>query len=85
MATTDNTEPEYFDNITVTLTNDDYWRLRHAIKVAHEQHAKAVDRCKGTNQRSTDVILQHEHIMRRLEDVQGKLITAAAEEWVDSQ
>jgi hypothetical protein len=68
-------DPDYM-NVTVTLSNDDYWRLRHAIVAAHEQHAKALDRCKGTNQRSTDKILEHEHVMRRLQDVEEKLKAA---------
>jgi hypothetical protein len=69
------TDPDYL-NITVTLTNDDYWRLRHALVVATQHHEKARDKCKGNNQRSTDVILEHEHVMRRLEDVEGVLKAA---------
>lgn len=64
------------DNISVTLTNDDFWRLRHALVVASEHHQKARDRCVGQNQRSTDTILQHEHTLRRLEDVEQVLVAA---------
>lgn len=65
------------DNITVTLTNDDYWRIRHALVIASQHHQKAVDRITGQNQRSTDTILQHEHILRRLWDVEEVLKLAA--------
>jgi hypothetical protein len=69
---------DQYNNVTVTLSEDDYWRLRHALVVASQHHEKARDKCKGNNQRSTDTILQHEHIMRRLEDVEEKLKAAAA-------
>lgn len=68
---------ESLDTITVTLTNDDYWRIRQALAESATMHSKAVDRCTGTNQRSTDVILHHEHVIRRLQDVEDKLKEAA--------
>jgi hypothetical protein len=68
---------DQYNNITVTLSEDDYWRLRYAISVAGRHHEKARDKCKGQNQKSIDTILQHEHLLRRLEDVDSKLKAAA--------
>ena len=70
------------DNITVTLTNDDYWRLRHALVIASRHHERARDRVTGQNQKSIDTILQHDHILRRLWDVEEKLKDAAGVEVV---
>lgn len=64
------------DNIEVTLTIDDFWRIRQALAESASLHSKAVARCKGKNQRSTDTILQHEHTLRRLDDVDEKLLAA---------
>jgi hypothetical protein len=71
------TEPRSeLDSITVTLTNDDFWRIRTALAESAIQHQGAADRCSGSNQRSTDTILQHEHVVRRMQDVEEKLVAA---------